>query len=226
MAESGQGGEGSSRDATSGDAVAEYARRIMARVHDGPLQDLVAANLTLAVMRRRTGYASLEDITEVSRLVDMATAQLRAIIVGRDEAAIRSDLFTELRDLCAAFEADTGIACRATLDAEHLAFPPEVADVVYRAVRELLTNVRKHAQASAVEVSSAVLDDGDAVVTVVDNGIGLADANRHRAVAERGVFGLWSIEQRLRALGGFLELDNVDGLRATLVLPRESRDAG
>ena len=206
--------------ADGADALERYAQQLAARIHDGPLQDLVAASLTLAVMRR-TGYASLEEITEVSRLLDAAITQLRAICAGSDERKIRPDLFTELRDLCAAFEADSDIVCQAKLSSEHLAMPADVADVVYRAVRELLTNVRKHAQAGRVEISSSLRRNGDVAIEVVDDGIGLTDdTGRWAVAAERDVFGLWSIKQRLQPFGGSLELVSDSGLRATLVIPR------
>jgi two-component system, NarL family, sensor kinase len=89
---------------------------------------------------------------------------------------------------------------------------------VYRAVRELLTNVRQHARATSVRVTSHERPDAVAI-TVSDDGVGLPAEGLRRHPAVDGAFGLWSVEQRLREIGAKLEIDSGSGTRVTLVLP-------
>ncbi len=99
-----------------------------------------------------------------------------------------------------------------------------MAEILLRVIGELLTNVRKHACANSVEVSSAVRSDGAIVFTVKDDGIGLSAPERIRPL-EDGTFGLWSVKQRLQEIGAFMELTNDAGLCARVILPPPPRSA-
>jgi signal transduction histidine kinase len=160
------------------------------------------------------------DIDEVSRLVDSASAQLRSIVVGGPVRTVAPDLHQQLRGLCALFEAETGVKCRVALHQEHLRFEMAVGDTVFRSVRELLSNVRKHAHAKSVRISSTDVSGDDVAISVADNGNGLSPMHWRRAPFEGGGFGLWSIEHRLESLGGRLEIEGGSGVCATILLPR------
>jgi signal transduction histidine kinase len=132
-----------------------------------------------------------------------------------------TDLKSRLTELCTELRAG-GIACDVHLDARHVAFGEEVGEIVFRTVRELLTNVRQHARAKHVTVSSADRRDGSVAITVADDGIGLpAHRRRGSPFAETGGIGLWSIDQRLRELDAVLDIEAESGrgTRATVILP-------
>lgn len=135
-----------------------------------------------------------------------------------------TSLFAELEELCAAFRAPGDIACDVAIDEHHTAeFGPELRDVVFRTVRELLTNVRQHAEARHVRIVSAERRDGAIAITVADDGIGLpAHRRRGNPLSESGGIGLWSIDQRLREFGAVLDIEAApnQGTRATIILPR------
>jgi len=137
-------------------------------------------------------------------------------------AATATNLVTRLNDLCAQFRAQGDIACDVTLDERHTCFDAEVSDVVFRTVRELLTNVRRHARAKHVAVSSACRRDGSISITVADDGIGLPPHRRRgNPLDESGGIGLWSIDQRLRAFEALLDVEAATGrgTSATVILP-------
>jgi two-component system sensor histidine kinase UhpB len=81
---------------------------------------------------------------------------------------------------------------------------PSVTLAIYRIVQEGLINALRHAQASRVELS--VRADGDRIrVTICDDGIGLpADWSRP------GHFGLRGMAERVKRLGGVLNIANRD----------------
>jgi signal transduction histidine kinase len=137
-------------------------------------------------------------------------------------AGTRTDLFPRLLELCEEFRAPRDIACEVALEECHLLFDEEVSEVIYRTVRELLTNVRQHANATKVRVSSASRQDGSVGITVADNGIGLPPHRRRgNPLDESGGIGLWSIDQRLRAFDAVLDIEaNARaGTQATVILP-------
>jgi signal transduction histidine kinase len=134
----------------------------------------------------------------------------------------RTDLYARLLQLCDAFRARGDIDCEVTLDEHHTCFDEELSDVVYRTVRELLANVRQHAQATRVEVSSVGRRDGSIGITVADDGIGLPPHRRRgKPLDETGGIGLWSIDRRLRDFDAMLDVDAApgEGTRAMLILP-------
>jgi signal transduction histidine kinase len=136
--------------------------------------------------------------------------------------ATRTELHARLLELCEEFKAGGDIACEVALDECHTRFDAEVGDVVFRTVRELLTNVRRHAKAKRVRVSSIGRRDGSVGILVADDGIGLPPHRRRgNPLDESGGIGLWSIDQRLRAFGAVLDVEAAAGAgtRAMVILP-------
>lgn len=136
--------------------------------------------------------------------------------------ATPTELKTRLLRLCEEFRAHGDIGCEVTLDDRHTRFDQEVSEVVFRTVSELLTNVRRHAQAKRVQISSTGRRDGSIGITVADDGIGLPPHRRRgNPLAESGGIGLWSIDQRLRELGAVLDIEASAGrgTRAMVILP-------
>jgi signal transduction histidine kinase len=134
----------------------------------------------------------------------------------------RTDLFLRLVELCEEFRGQGDIGCEVTVEDCHTHFDEEVSEVVYRTVRELLTNVRQHAQATKVTVSSVSRRDGSVGITVADNGIGMPPHRRRGSpFDESGGIGLWSIDQRLRAFDAVLDVEATTGAgtQATVILP-------
>jgi signal transduction histidine kinase len=92
--------------------------------------------------------------------------------------------------------------------------PPELEAGLLRICQESLTNVRKHAKATEVEVNLK-FDESEVELSVSDDGVGF----RPRASSggkKRGTFGLISMRERARGLGGTFEVQSRRG-KGTLV---------
>ncbi|HEY5431304.1 MAG TPA: ATP-binding protein, partial [Solirubrobacteraceae bacterium] len=88
-------------------------------------------------------------------------------------------------------------------------------------IREALSNVRKHAEATEVGISIA-LDSAAISVQIRDNGAGFdADTARERA-ARTGHLGLVGMHERLRMLGGATHIESGPGgpTIVSAVIPR------
>ena len=94
--------------------------------------------------------------------------------------------------------------------------PRERLRLIYRCVRELLMNARKHSQRRSAEVE-VDLSAAAVEIMVVDEGIGF-DARRAEPLSG---FGLAQLRERVRAAGGTLDFDTVigEGCRVTVRLP-------
>lgn len=76
--------------------------------------------------------------------------------------------------------------------------------VIYRAMRELVTNAYKHSQCTSIEVRLAQ-EEGLIELTVKDDGEGRAEELR-RAMAQHRGNGLVSLQEQVAALGGQLDI--------------------
>ena len=204
--------------------LALFHQTLAERLHDGPLQELVALQLKAANLARLGACSAddqLERLIELGNLAQKAIEHLHDIIRELTTNTAESpELFPRLLDLCEQFRTATGVECHVRLDRAHTRFGPAVSDVLYRSVRELLANVRKHAQATEVRITGQFRADGCVAISVADNGIGMPAVNRRGNPFQGGGFGLWSIEHRLGEFGGFLEIEGGTGVSATVVLPR------
>jgi two-component system NarL family sensor kinase len=212
-------------DGSMTDEVSLFQQALAERLHDGPLQELVALQLRAANLARLPAESEADRqtrILELGSLAQLAIEHLQQIIRDLTGDASRPvPLFARLTDLCDQFRAGSGIDCRLLAVPAHVRFEPAVSEVIFRALRELLTNVRKHSHATVVKITSRIRQDGAVAISVSDNGVGLQSVTRRRNPFEGGGFGLWSIEHRLGEFGGALEIDNDPGLCATIVVPRK-----
>jgi signal transduction histidine kinase len=104
-------------------------------------------------------------------------------------------------------------ALRVDVEADKLppSLPREVALCVYRVAQEALRNIERHAEASIVQLSLALRDDG-LQLEVSDNGSGFEPG-----VQARPSLGLASMRERIRLLSGKLEIRSTLGRGTTVV---------
>ena len=193
-------------------AVAER-ERIGRDLHDllGHTLSLVALKGELAgklVARDPEGAA--REIGEVTQIAREALAQVRTAVSGMRWAALAGELASAraLLESCG-----VELTCRQGVRE----LPPGVETALAMIVREAATNIQRHARATQADIEISTHSDaprGSAVaLRVSDNGRG--------GIATRGN-GLAGIGERVRSLGGTLEIDSPPGagtvLRASLPL--------
>jgi PAS domain S-box-containing protein len=91
-----------------------------------------------------------------------------------------------------------------------------VSALLFRCVRELLFNVVKHSGVNAAGLTIERVQDHEIRLTVADQGRGF-DPAEHHADRHQG-FGLFSIRERLRLLGGRVSIESEQGCGTTIVL--------
>jgi signal transduction histidine kinase len=183
-------------------------RRIAWDVHDDSIQSMVSVGMRLQLLAGQLPAEHAAAVTQIDEAVRGSIGRLRELIFrlqppGIDEEGLARVLGEHLAQL--------GLAH--TLRYELAAEPPqETAITVFRICQEALTNVRKHARASTVDVS-VVAADGGIRVRVTDDGVGGADPARGT--------GLAGLAQRVHTVDGQLEIASPPGgpTRVTVQLP-------
>jgi two-component system sensor histidine kinase UhpB len=177
------------------------------RVHAGALMRLAKAGVANADGVRKHGGAILAQINDLQQFTRRILERLRP--VGLAELGLREALGALLRMWN---ESHPEVEIETTIS-RSLGETGETADLtIYRVVQEALTNVFRHAQATAVNVSiepagrpaGAQGNRDYALVRVRDNGRGLKPG-------EKFGFGLTGMRERILALGGTLTVASGEG---------------
>jgi signal transduction histidine kinase len=96
----------------------------------------------------------------------------------------------------------------------------DIQIILFKATQELLTNVVKHSGASQVTITPHLYDNLFSL-EINDNGRGFDAAALDTNPSRNERFGLFSIKERMRYLGGLLEIDSGPGrgARISLIVP-------
>ena len=195
-------------------AQEEERRRLAGDIHDDSIQALTALVLRLGLL-----YGTIDDseqrdfLVNAERTARNAISRLRHLIFDlRPPALERDGLAGALQLLLDDLGETSGITC--TLEDRLIREPPdEMRSIIYRIAQEALTNVRKHADARAVDVSLENAD-GRVLVRVADDGRGLQPGTVARQ--EPGHIGLSTMRERAETAGGSWRIATKPGQGTTI----------
>lgn len=199
------------------DAQETERRYIACELHDEIGQTLTAIKIGLQGLQHAASQTDFAPaIQENIGLVDHALYQTRNLALD-----LRPSLLDDL-GLVAALHwflsrriQSAGLKARLSVRPPEMRLPPEVETVCFRVTQASLTNTLRHAQASRVAVLLRA-DDQEIQLVVRDNGIGF-DVEAARAAALHGQsLGLLAVEERVRTVGGKLEIRSGAGKGTTL----------
>ncbi len=176
-------------------AITEDRERIARDLHDTVIQRLFAAGMTLQGAAARVTDA--EARVRVEKAVDELDATIKEIRTAIFALQAPPDggpgLRGELVRLTNELRPALGFSPRMQFDGAVEGIHPTVAENMVPALREALSNVARHANASSVRVIIDVHDD--VCLTVVDDGVGIPDS-------VVGGNGLANLTARAEKLGG------------------------
>ena len=167
----------------------------------------------------RTLFESADEASREARLV---LDGLR--ISGEDDVA------GALCEEVARWSARTGIAaaCLESEPSQSMPCSPETMWQLQRVLGEALTNIEKHARASAVSLSVGV-EEHRLRIEISDDGVGLMDAESTETISPEGHYGLIGMRERAEALGAEMSIESQPepgvGLRTRLLVPLTSLTA-
>jgi two-component system NarL family sensor kinase len=186
-------------------------REVAENLHDGPLQNLLAARMELDEIRERLPDPALD---AVHSALQQTAALLRSVVTElHPQVLAQLGLTAGVRELARQFESRG--QGEVIADLEEVG-KPESEPLIYRAARELLANAGKHAHATVVTIRLARVGDR-VVLTVADDGVGFDPS----LVADRvaaGHIGLGSLLVRVDAMGGDMDVDSAPGRGTTVTV--------
>jgi signal transduction histidine kinase len=200
-------------------AMTQERNRLAREIHDNLGHTLTIVNVQIeaakAVMDSDPNRA-LDAINKAQELARKGLTDVRQSVAALRESPVSNRPLGEAIAVLVQEAQSTGIVTEFKITGEPQALEHKVALALYRAAQEGLTNVRRHARASRVDV---LLDFQPAEVRleVKDNGVGAAKTT--------GGFGLLGIRERMQLLGGSLEISTGVGRGFSLTARVPTSDA-
>jgi signal transduction histidine kinase len=201
-------------------ALTESHARLQALANEMNLA-LVLGKMKVSQARQLPGLIpKCQDLlNEVDQVLIQSLTYTRTLVTDLAPPALRDfGLLAGLRWLIEQMR-HHGLAVSLHTSLENLQLPEHQAILLFQAIQELLTNVMKHAELGVEVTVSLQQNMGTLQIEVRDNGIGFDPV----AVKKQDFlkFGLFSIGERMQALGGTFEVESMPGhgMRARLTLP-------
>lgn len=202
-------------------AVLQERERFGMDLHDGIIQSIYAIGLTLEDAQFNLPSESQQANERIGRAIHGLNDVIRDIrnyiLDLRPQRFQGRNLKDGLEELVRDLRANSFLNVHLHADdSESLNLSPEQTVEVLHIAQEALSNVRKHARATRVDMRVGRAD-GQLALTIADDGVGL----NSQAVAEAKGYGLRNMRERAHALGGDARIERREegGTRFTLRVP-------
>ncbi|WP_429638359.1 GAF domain-containing protein [Streptomyces auratus] len=178
--------------------------RIARDLHDLAIQRLFATGMTLQSALRFVDHPeaserllrAVDDLDETIKIIRSTIFGLRTHDTRRAAHGLRVRTVTVVEQATRTLGFTPALHMEGLIDTDVSA---EIAEHVPAVLGEALSNIARHAHASAADVA-LVVRDGGLTLTVKDNGVGTAGDGRHS--------GLRNLTRRAESLGGEMTLES------------------
>jgi PAS domain S-box-containing protein len=201
-------------------------RRIATGVHDDIGQKLALAKLELQSIQATVSEPDVSaSLGHACELIDNGIQDSRSLAFDLSNPVLYEVGFTAAVEslLTERMMQKSGIKTELESKIPKLNLGQDMSIVLFQAVRELLTNVVKHANANKVKVC---IDKSDKRVQVIveDDGAGFELSGLKSPDKKKGGFGLFNVKERLEYLGGSFDIESKpgQGTRVMMTIPLES----
>jgi two-component system, NarL family, sensor histidine kinase UhpB len=196
--------------------------RISREIHDELGQKITALKMDLYWLENRLeriGDEKLRTAMEEKIVAASSAADETMTTVQRIAAELRPamldnlGLIATLRHEAHEFEKRAAIPVQLQVPGQPVQLNNEITTATYRIFQEVLTNVARHAKATAVE-ASLTITNSTLRLQVTDNGIGV----RREELARTQSLGLLGMTERAAMLGGNIQINGTPGRGTTVQL--------
>jgi two-component system sensor histidine kinase UhpB len=196
-------------------AQEEERQRIAGEIHDDPVQQLYACVLRLGMLRdRMEDPDDKEAVEHVENIVGDTIGRLRRMLFELQPRSLESEgLGSALSEYVSFVNQENGTRVD-LVDRLTTPLSKDIRAVAYRLVLEAVSNVRKHAVASAATITITDQEDG-LLCTVTDDGRGFLIGDQLE-VSLPGHLGLPAMRERAELGGGNLSVASSPGEGTTV----------
>ena len=205
-------------------------KRISLELHDRIGQPLLALKLMIGALRGFTHSAdTAKALDEIDGLIGVTIDDARTLTFELSPHVLYMLGFeAAIEWLAEKSEKRYGVSFRYESDHKPKPMDEDLKVFLFQAIRELMTNVGKHARAASARVTVR-RNEGTMSIEVDDDGVGFDVFEMDSIKGGNAGFGLFSIRERMRHLGGSFEITSKsgEGTRIRLTAPIKAvSDAG
>jgi PAS domain S-box-containing protein len=200
-------------------------RRIARDLHDGLAQQLMAAGLNLAQLRKLPSAARAKRtviISESRKMISDCARQVRSLSYLLHPPLLDElGLASAIEEYSQGFSRRTGIRVHLDLQFRCARLSQEIETALFRILQESLGNIQKHSASETASISLASSSDGVSL-EITDRGKGIPgnDLRAYAASPQKLGVGILGMRERMRQLGGRLDItSNGQGTTVRAVLP-------
>ena len=199
-------------------AVLNERQRIARDLHDSVIQRLFAVGLTLQSSLGSTDFSVVHKsvqhaVDDLEETIDDIRSVIFALQSSQDSVhQLRMSILTLVSDTSALLGFEPQVRFNGPVDS---ALSDEFSKKLLLVVRELLSNLVRHAKATHASLTVSV--SSEVIVEMVDNGIGMPKDKKQG-------MGLRNLEERAKALGGRMTIHHrrTGGTRIVWSVPRDA----
>lgn len=196
----------------------EAERTMIAReLHDELGQAMTALNMDTIWLKKNIPMVSdniTDKIDSMKSVIDSAittmkrlSAELRPAIL--DDLGLKAAIEWQAEE----FLSRASIKYRIDETIENVSISPERSVAIFRIFQECLNNIVKHANATEVRIS-LILENGNLILTVKDNGIGITKDN----VNSCETYGIIGMKERAAYLNGYVSIEGESNIGTTVMI--------
>lgn len=201
-------------------------RRLATELHDYLAQMLVVGRLKVGHIRSMLhSHDAKSALEEIDDILDKSLTYTRTLVAELSPTVLYEfGLAAALQWLGGQMQRN-GLSVAVKTDERPIDLPEDQAVLIYQTVRELLLNVVKHARVDRATVELGRTPSNEIRVVVADQGQGFNVEEVAASQASHTKFGLFSIRERLQALGARFEIQSAQdcGTRAIIIVPTPSQ---
>jgi|GEM_PF-2460479 len=198
-------------------------RRIASELHDHIGQDLILAKMKIDQMSAGFSVSSTS-LQSVSDQLESIVEQVQSLTFDMASPSLFSNGLREaLNDwLDNEVQSKYSLSVGFQYDDQADGLAEEIQVFLYRAIKELVINVIKHARACRIEIAAALNNDS-ITVSVKDDGVGMEWNGKGQMKSKGGGYGLLNLRQRIAYMGGSFEVTSTSGqgTRVSFSIPIE-----
>jgi len=201
-------------------AQEEERKRIARELHDDIAQSILLLSRQIDILISKSdSRIPKSSITELERIENIANDAYKSL--QRYARDLRPSILDQMGLIAALnwLTEELGKELRIKTSVKSHKLPPlpsEVELAMFRIAQETLNNIRKHAEASSVDITVQITTN-NLKMSITDNGKGFSTSRLTGDLAKEGKLGVLGMEERARLIGGSLQIKSEPGKGTTVI---------
>ncbi|MCI5146948.1 MAG: HAMP domain-containing protein [Candidatus Electrothrix sp. AR3] len=204
-------------------------QQISLYLHDNVAQNLSSLKITGETLLQDAAEGhipSQQEVQDWAGLLNHCIKTVRELSYNlRPPGLEQIGLASAVADYCRDFSKHTGISVRfSQVGIDHFEFTFDAAINIYRLVQEALNNIKKHAEATKVEIRM-IASHPNIILRIEDDGCGFDPEQGYKKALENKRFGLLGMEERVRMMQGAFKIHSAPQAGTKIIVQFPSQAA-